>query len=92
MSSSATFEAVVFDKVSFAYDDHVILRDISFTIAKGSMTMLLGASGAGKSTVLKLILGLLRPDSVHIVLNVKRIDQVCYVVILLFLFFIVMFF
>ena len=54
---------VVFDRVSFAFDDHVVLQDISFTVPKGSMKVLLGASGAGKSVLLKLILGLLRPDA-----------------------------
>ena len=41
--------AVVFDKVSFAFDDHVVLRDVSFTVPRASMRILLGASGAGKS-------------------------------------------
>ena len=59
----ATIPAVRFDKVSFAFDDHVVLRDISFSIPKGSMRILLGASGAGKSVLLKLVLGLLKPDS-----------------------------
>jgi phospholipid/cholesterol/gamma-HCH transport system ATP-binding protein len=65
--------AVVFDKVSFAFDDHVVLRDVSFSVPKGSMRILLGGSGAGKSVVLKLILGLLRPDSGTIVVNGHRI-------------------
>ena len=72
---SATSPAVVFDKVSFAFDDHVVLRDISFTVPKGSMTILLGASGAGKSVVLKLILGLLRPDAGTILVNGQRVDR-----------------
>src|SRR6266853_5520488 len=67
--------AVVFDRVSFAFDEHVILKDISFSIPKGSMTILLGASGAGKSIVLKLILGLLRPDAGTILVNGQRIDN-----------------
>ena len=67
--------AVVFDKVSFAFDDHVILREISFTIQRGSMKMLLGASGTGKSIVLKLILGLFRPDSGTILVNGQRVDD-----------------
>jgi phospholipid/cholesterol/gamma-HCH transport system ATP-binding protein len=67
--------AVVFEDVHFAYDDHVVLQGISFTIAKGSMTVLLGASGAGKSVVLKLILGLLRPDSGRIFVNGLRVDD-----------------
>ena len=54
--------AVVFDRVSFAFDDHVVLRDVSFSVPKGSMRILMGPSGAGKSVVLKLILGLLQPD------------------------------
>jgi phospholipid/cholesterol/gamma-HCH transport system ATP-binding protein len=66
--------AVVFDKVSFAFDDHVVLKDISFSVPKASMCILLGASGAGKSIVLKLILGLIRPDSGTIFVNGQRID------------------
>ena len=67
--------AVVFDKVSFAFDDHVVLRDISFSVPHGSMRILLGASGAGKSVVLKLILGLLRPDAGAVLVNGQRVDQ-----------------
>src|SRR5678816_313478 len=66
--------AVEFDRVSFAFDDHVVLREISFRVPKSSMAILLGASGAGKSIVLKLILGLIRPDSGSIVVNGQRID------------------
>ena len=39
--------AVVFDKCQFAFDDHVVLRDISFSVPKGSMRIVLGASGPG---------------------------------------------
>lgn len=66
--------AVVFDHVSLAFDEHVVLRELSFSIPKGAMRMLLGASGAGKSIVLKLILGLLRPDSGTILVDGQRID------------------
>jgi phospholipid/cholesterol/gamma-HCH transport system ATP-binding protein len=71
----AAAPAVVFDRVSFAFDEHVVLRDISFTVPRGSMKILLGASGAGKSVVLRLILGLLRPDSGTIQVNGERIDH-----------------
>jgi phospholipid/cholesterol/gamma-HCH transport system ATP-binding protein len=67
--------AVVFDSVSFAFDDQVVLREISFTVPKGSMVILLGASGSGKSVVLKLILGLLRPDDGAILVDGHRIDR-----------------
>ena len=66
---------VVFDKVSLAFDDKVILRDVSFTLLTGHTKIFLGASGAGKSTILKLILGLLRPDSGVIWVNGERVDQ-----------------
>jgi len=68
-------DAVEFKRVSFAFDDHVILDDLSFSIPAGSMRVLLGPSGAGKSTLLKLILGLFRPDSGEILVNGRRIDD-----------------
>ena len=66
---------VVFDKVSLAFDDNVILQNISFTIITGHTKIILGASGSGKSTILKLILGLLRPDEGVIWVNGERVDQ-----------------
>jgi phospholipid/cholesterol/gamma-HCH transport system ATP-binding protein len=65
---------VVFDSVSLAFDDNVILRDISFTLLSGHTKIFLGASGAGKSTILKLILGLLRPDEGVVWVNGERVD------------------
>ena len=62
-TAGADVPVVSFEKVSLAFDDNVVLRDISFSMRAGHMTFLLGASGAGKSVVLKLILGLLKPDS-----------------------------
>src|SRR5690349_8035746 len=67
--------AVVFEHVSLAFGDHEVLRDINFSVARGSMMILLGASGAGKSVILKLILGLLRPDTGVIYVNGERIDN-----------------
>ncbi len=67
--------AVEFDDVSFAFDDLVILDHVSFTIEAGSMRVLLGPSGAGKSILLKLILGLYKPDSGTISVHGRRIDN-----------------
>jgi phospholipid/cholesterol/gamma-HCH transport system ATP-binding protein len=67
--------AVVFENVTLAFDDQVVLRDLSFTVRKGAMQVLLGASGTGKSIILKLILGLLRPDSGAIHVNGHRVDS-----------------
>jgi phospholipid/cholesterol/gamma-HCH transport system ATP-binding protein len=66
--------AVEFEQVGFAFDEQVVLRDISFAIPKGTMTIILGESGVGKSTLLKLILGLLRPDAGAIRVNGQRVD------------------
>ena len=66
--------SVVFENVSFAFDEQVVLQDLSFVVPKGSMAMLLGPSGSGKSIVLKLILGLFRPDAGRIFVNGERID------------------
>jgi phospholipid/cholesterol/gamma-HCH transport system ATP-binding protein len=54
---------VLFDKVWLAFDDKVILQDVTFSVRSGHTKIFLGASGAGKSTILKLMLGLLKPDS-----------------------------
>jgi phospholipid/cholesterol/gamma-HCH transport system ATP-binding protein len=66
---------VVFDKVSLAFDDNVVLRDVSFTLITGHTKIFLGASGSGKSTILKLIVGLLKPDSGVIWVNGERVDS-----------------
>jgi phospholipid/cholesterol/gamma-HCH transport system ATP-binding protein len=66
---------VVFDKVSLAFDDKVVLREISFTLIKGHTKIFLGASGSGKSTILKLIVGLLKPDAGVIWVNGERVDS-----------------
>jgi ABC-type bacteriocin/lantibiotic exporter with double-glycine peptidase domain len=58
--------AVVFSNVSFAYtgeDGKKVIDDLSLNIEKGRITVLAGESGCGKSTVMKLMLGLYTPDS-----------------------------
>ena len=67
--------AVVFEHVSLAFDEHVVLKDISFVVPAGSMRIMLGASGAGKSLILKLMLGLLRPDGGRIHVHGSRVDD-----------------
>jgi phospholipid/cholesterol/gamma-HCH transport system ATP-binding protein len=66
--------AVEFDRVSLAFDEHVVLSDLSLSIPKGAMRILLGVSGSGKSVILKLVLGLIRPDAGTIRLNGERVD------------------
>ena len=66
---------VVFDKVQLAFDDKVVLRELSFTLLKGHTKIILGASGSGKSTALKIITGLLKADAGIVWVNGQRVDQ-----------------
>jgi phospholipid/cholesterol/gamma-HCH transport system ATP-binding protein len=66
---------VVFSHVSLAFDEKVILKDVSFDLCAGHTKIILGASGAGKSTILKIILGLLPSDGGSIVVNGERVDR-----------------
>jgi phospholipid/cholesterol/gamma-HCH transport system ATP-binding protein len=66
---------VVFDKVCLAFDEKVILSEVSFTLQTGHTKIFLGASGAGKSTILRLTLGLLRPDAGRIFVNGEEIER-----------------
>jgi phospholipid/cholesterol/gamma-HCH transport system ATP-binding protein len=65
---------VVFDQVQLAFDEKVVLRNISFTLISGHTKIILGASGSGKSTILKIITGLLRSDSGVVWVNGQRVD------------------
>lgn len=66
---------VVFDHVELAFDEKVVLRDVSFTLQKGHTKIILGASGSGKSTSLKIITGLLKADAGVVWVNGQRVDQ-----------------
>ncbi|HKC56111.1 MAG TPA: ATP-binding cassette domain-containing protein [Vicinamibacterales bacterium] len=72
--SAADRPAVVFKNVSLSFDDKTVLRDVSFTLLPGHTKIILGASGSGKSTILKLILGLLKPDGGEIWVHGSRVD------------------
>jgi phospholipid/cholesterol/gamma-HCH transport system ATP-binding protein len=66
---------IVFDHVSLAFDDKVILKNVSFTLISGHTKIILGASGAGKSITLKIVLGLLKPDAGVVWVNGERVDE-----------------
>lgn len=66
---------VLFDKVTLAFDEKVILDGVTFDVRAGHTKIFLGASGAGKSTILKLMLGLLRPDAGTIWVLGHRVDE-----------------
>src|SRR5256885_3111350 len=66
---------VMFDQVQLAFDAKVVLKNISFTLISGHTKIILGASGAGKSTIVKIIVGLLRADAGVVWVNGERVDQ-----------------
>jgi phospholipid/cholesterol/gamma-HCH transport system ATP-binding protein len=57
------------DDVSLAFGERVVLKNCSLDIAEGAITCIVGLSGAGKSTILRLLDGLIRPDSGHVYLR-----------------------
>jgi phospholipid/cholesterol/gamma-HCH transport system ATP-binding protein len=64
-----TEQGIRISDLSYSVDNRQILEDVSIFVAKGVNRTILGASGAGKTTILKLMLGLLRPDSGDIVID-----------------------
>jgi phospholipid/cholesterol/gamma-HCH transport system ATP-binding protein len=66
--------SVVLNHVSLAFDDKVVLKDVSFELQPGHTKVILGGSGSGKSTILKIILGLWKPDGGTVMVNGKRVD------------------
>lgn len=67
---------ITFEKVFFSYmEEGSTLKDLSFTIEKGSVTALVGANGAGKTTLAKLIRGLIRPTEGRILLEGEDIAK-----------------
>jgi phospholipid/cholesterol/gamma-HCH transport system ATP-binding protein len=65
-SKQSGSEAIRFENVTLAFDDKVVLDDISFRLPHGETKAIFGVAGSGKSTLLKLALGLMKPDSGHI--------------------------
>ncbi len=61
--------AIEFRDVELAFDDQVILDKISFTVKRGQTKIALGGSGSGKSTIINLVLGLIKPDAGEILID-----------------------
>jgi phospholipid/cholesterol/gamma-HCH transport system ATP-binding protein len=61
--ASPSGHAIEFDNVRIAFDEKVVLDGISFHLAHGETKAVFGVAGSGKSTMLKLAMGLMRPDS-----------------------------
>jgi len=68
-------EAIRFENVTLAFDDKVVLDDISFRLPHGESKAIFGVAGSGKSTILKLALGLMKPDSGRIYALGKEVTE-----------------
>lgn len=60
---------VEFQNVTFGYDEHVVLENLNFKVMDTDQVTLLGRTGAGKSTILKLLLGLYEPDQGQVLIH-----------------------
>src|SRR5579884_463868 len=68
-------DAIVFENVQLAFEDKNILDGISFRLAHGKTKAIFGIAGSGKSTILKLALGLLKPDEGRIIVLGEDISR-----------------
>lgn len=64
-----------FRHVFMRFDDNVVLDGVSFTVFRGEMRIILGLAGSGKSTILRLAIGLLKPDEGQIFINGQEISS-----------------
>jgi phospholipid/cholesterol/gamma-HCH transport system ATP-binding protein len=67
--------AIIFEDVTLAFDDNQVLRGVSFRLPRGETKALFGVAGSGKSLILKLAMGLIRPDSGRIVVLGQDVTQ-----------------
>jgi phospholipid/cholesterol/gamma-HCH transport system ATP-binding protein len=65
--------AIEFREVSISFDEHQVLDRISFVVPRGEMRIIIGPSNSGKSTILKLAIGLLKPDAGRIFVDNQEI-------------------
>jgi ATP-binding cassette subfamily C protein len=65
-----------FEHVSFSYGLHSVLKDVSMVVPAGKITLITGASGAGKTTVSDLLVGFYRPDSGRVLIDDDSLDEI----------------
>jgi len=67
--------AIEFRNVLLAFDDRIVLDHLSFKVMKGETKIILGGSGGGKSTIIKIVLGLLKPDAGRVLVDGEDITE-----------------
>lgn len=73
--SSLEQNHIQLDHISFSFGETVVIRDISIALQRGGAYALIGKSGIGKSTLLNLIAGFLKPDSGHVLIDGKQVTK-----------------
>lgn len=66
---------IEFEDVKLAFDERVVLNGVSFHVEPGEMKVVLGSSGSGKSTILRLAIGLIKPDEGRILIDGRDITN-----------------
>lgn len=61
--------SILIEQISKKYGDHTVVDRVSLDVDNGELVVLLGSSGSGKSTILRMVAGLILPDEGHILLN-----------------------
>lgn len=69
-------EDIIVNNVSFAYDEERVLKDVDFSFSKKDFLAIIGPNGGGKSTLLKLMIGMLQPDVGTISIFGKNVSEV----------------
>jgi phospholipid/cholesterol/gamma-HCH transport system ATP-binding protein len=73
--SQRVIPAIEFRNVTIEFDDRKVLNNLSFKVNRGETKIILGGSGCGKSTTIKLVLGLLKPDSGQVLVDGEDITH-----------------
>lgn len=68
---------LVLDRLSFAYEEKNILKELSLQVAEGEFVSILGTSGSGKSTILNLLAGIIQPKAGEIRVDNQKVEGIC---------------
>ena len=69
-------KAIMLEKVSFTYEDSVILKDFSLTLPANKLTAIIGPSGCGKTTIADIVTGLLKPQEGKVTIDGTDMDDI----------------
>lgn len=73
VKTPSNIEPIIVQDLSFGYDNNLLYENLSFTLNRGEKILIVGENGIGKTTLLRLIMGILKPNSGNIKINEKAI-------------------